>query len=75
MRRLTAALVALAAFALLAPVVGEAQDGMVKIGVLDDMSGPYADNTGPGDLLASWPAPRFFKSHLLRSGLPRRKAR
>jgi len=29
-----------------------AQDGMVKIGVLDDMSGPYADNTGPGDLLA-----------------------
>src|SRR5512132_1690202 len=52
MRRLTAALVALAAVALLAPVVGEAQDGMVKIGVLDDMTGPYADNTGPGDLLA-----------------------
>src|SRR5258705_1933480 len=51
MCRLTAALVALAV-ALLAPVVGEAQDGMVKIGVLDDMSGPYADNTGPGDLLA-----------------------
>jgi branched-chain amino acid transport system substrate-binding protein len=24
----------------------------VKIGVLDDMSGPYSDNTGLGDLLA-----------------------
>jgi len=24
----------------------------VKIGVLDDMSGPYSDNTGPGDVLA-----------------------
>ena len=24
----------------------------VKIGVLDDMSGPYADNTGPGDVAA-----------------------
>jgi len=24
----------------------------VKIGALDDMSGPYSDNTGPGDVLA-----------------------
>ena len=46
------ALVALAAVVLLAPAVGGAQEGVVKIGVLDDMSGPYADNTGPGDLLA-----------------------
>jgi len=52
MRRLNAALVALAAVVLLAPGVGGAQDGVVKIGVLDDMSGPYAYNTGPGDLLA-----------------------
>jgi branched-chain amino acid transport system substrate-binding protein len=37
---------------LLAPMTSFAQDGMVKIGVLDDMSGPYSDNTGPGDLLA-----------------------
>ena len=37
---------------LLAPSVGLAQDGAVKIGVLDDMSGPYSENTGPGDLLA-----------------------
>ena len=34
------------------PVPGAAQDRAVKIGVLDDMTGPYADNTGPGDLLA-----------------------
>jgi len=27
-----------------------AEDGAVKIGVLDDMSGPYAENTGPGDV-------------------------
>lgn len=37
---------------LLAPTLIFAQDGAVKIGVLDDMSGPYSDNTGPGDLLA-----------------------
>ena len=29
-----------------------AQNNAVKIGVLDDMSGPYAENTGPGDVLA-----------------------
>src|SRR5437660_1808614 len=27
-----------------------AQNNAVKIGVLDDMSGPYAENTGPGDV-------------------------
>lgn len=27
-------------------------DGIVKIGVLDDMSGPYADIQGPGDVVA-----------------------
>jgi branched-chain amino acid transport system substrate-binding protein len=27
-----------------------AQNKVVKIGVLDDMSGPYAENTGPGDV-------------------------
>jgi branched-chain amino acid transport system substrate-binding protein len=33
---------------------GHAQvaDGTVKIGVLDDMSGPYAENSGPGDVVA-----------------------
>ena len=29
-----------------------AQNQAVKIGVLDDMSGPYAENTGPGDVLS-----------------------
>jgi branched-chain amino acid transport system substrate-binding protein len=36
----------------LAVTPAAAQDGAVKIGVLDDMSGPYSENTGPGDLLA-----------------------
>src|SRR5438874_9181628 len=43
---------ALGAVLLLAPVAASTQDGAVKIGVLDDMSGPYSDNTGPGDVLA-----------------------
>ena len=30
-----------------------AQNNAVKIGVLDDMSGVYADNTGPGDVLST----------------------
>jgi branched-chain amino acid transport system substrate-binding protein len=30
-----------------------AQGKGVKIGVLDDMSGPYAENTGPGDVLSA----------------------
>ncbi len=37
---------------LVTSVPAGAQDGAVKIGVLDDMTGPYADNTGPGDVLA-----------------------
>jgi branched-chain amino acid transport system substrate-binding protein len=52
MRWLKTAMVVFAAALLLAPMTSAAQDGMVKIGVLDDMSGPYSDNTGPGDLLA-----------------------
>jgi hypothetical protein len=36
---------ALGAVLLLAPVAASTQDGAVKIGVLDDMSGPYSDNT------------------------------
>jgi branched-chain amino acid transport system substrate-binding protein len=52
MRWVKIAMVALGAGVLLAPAMGAAQDGAVKIGVLDDMSGPYSENTGPGDLLA-----------------------
>jgi branched-chain amino acid transport system substrate-binding protein len=51
MRLLTAVTLVLCA-ALLLTAVAPAQDGAVKIGVLDDMSGPYSENTGPGDLLA-----------------------
>src|SRR5918996_3218618 len=36
----------------LASAPATAQDKAVKIGVLDDMTGPYADNTGPGDVQA-----------------------
>src|SRR5438094_3325599 len=44
-----AAAAALLAFCLLGgPALG--QNKAVKIGVLDDMSGPYAENTGPGDV-------------------------
>src|SRR5262245_36702832 len=51
MRYLQAA--AAAAFAcVLLSVSAFAQNGAVKIGVLDDMSGPYAENTGPGDVAA-----------------------
>src|SRR5678816_35921 len=31
----------------------QAQNGAVKIGILDDMSGPYAENTGMGDVAAA----------------------
>jgi len=48
----TKAVAALLAGSLLAsPAL--AQNGAVKIGVLDDMSGPYAENTGPGDVAAA----------------------
>ena len=52
MRSPAPVLTALVLGLLLAPSIGPAQDGAVKIGVLDDMSGPYSENTGPGDLLA-----------------------
>ena len=51
MRYLQAAVAALIACVLLG-VSAVAQNGAVKIGVLDDMSGPYAENTGPGDVAA-----------------------
>src|SRR5215475_12058282 len=51
MQNLKAAVAALLACGLLAgPAL--AQNKPVKIGVLDDMSGPYAENTGPGDVAA-----------------------
>jgi len=34
------------------PCVAQVSDDTVKLGVLDDMSGPYAENSGPGDVIA-----------------------
>jgi branched-chain amino acid transport system substrate-binding protein len=52
MRSLMLAVLALVLGVPLTVLPGAAQDRAVKIGVLDDMTGPYADNTGPGDVLA-----------------------
>lgn len=52
MQRKKAAVTALLSCLLMsAPAL--AQNQVVKIGVLDDMSGPYAENTGPGDVAAA----------------------
>jgi branched-chain amino acid transport system substrate-binding protein len=45
-------MLAVLAFFTLSLSSAAAQDRAVKIGVLDDMTGPYADNTGAGDVLA-----------------------
>jgi branched-chain amino acid transport system substrate-binding protein len=52
MRRTGLAVAALLCWGVLAGTAS-AQNKGVKIGVLDDMSGPYAENTGPGDVLAA----------------------
>src|SRR6266436_5934002 len=49
MRYMTTAVAALLSCCLLGGAA-LAQNKAVKIGVLDDMSGPYAENTGPGDV-------------------------
>jgi len=52
MHGMKAAVAALLSLGLLgAPAL--AQNKAVKIGVLDDMSGPYAEDTGPGDVAAA----------------------
>ena len=35
------------------PAAAEISDGVIKIGVLNDMSGPYSDYQGPGSVLAA----------------------
>ncbi|MDJ1157534.1 ABC transporter substrate-binding protein [Chelatococcus sp. SYSU_G07232] len=47
------ALAALAAGLAITPATAELSDGMVKIGVLTDMSGVYSDITGKGSILAT----------------------
>jgi branched-chain amino acid transport system substrate-binding protein len=46
-------LAGLAAISLMASASAEIAKGTVKIGVLTDMSGPYADNVGAGSVLAA----------------------
>ncbi|MBB4260544.1 ABC transporter substrate-binding protein [Bradyrhizobium sp. CIR3A] len=46
-------LVTLAALSLVSSASAEIAKGTVKIGVLTDMSGPYADNVGAGSVLAA----------------------
>jgi branched-chain amino acid transport system substrate-binding protein len=46
--------IALLAFVLLAgPAHAQLSDGVIKIGVLNDQAGPYADITGPGSVVAA----------------------
>jgi branched-chain amino acid transport system substrate-binding protein len=46
-------------------VAAEMSDNTVKIGVLDDMSGPYAENSGPGDVVAAKMAIKDFGGTVL----------
>src|SRR5690242_17221053 len=52
MMRYVKAATAAALACVLFSVPAFSQNNAVKIGVLDDMSGPYAENTGPGDVAA-----------------------
>ncbi len=53
MKRKLLATAALAACALAGSAQAQVSDGIVKIGVLNDMSGPYADIGGPGSVIAA----------------------
>jgi len=53
MPTLVIAFVTVATLALAAPAYAQISDGVVKIGVLNDQSGPYADITGPGSVTAA----------------------
>jgi len=64
---ITAVLAALAAAPLFSGtgIAGEAASGPVKLAVLDDMSGPYAENSGQGNVLAVRMALKDFGGSLL----------
>ena len=53
MKRKLLALAALAACALVGTAQAQVSDGIVKIGVLSDMSGPYSDIGGQGSVIAA----------------------
>jgi len=52
-RKLSATLVAAALSAFAGAAAAEVSDGVVKIGVMNDMSGLYADIAGPGSVVAA----------------------
>jgi len=47
------------------PASAQISDGVIKLGVLDDMSGPYAESSGPGDVLAVQMAAEDFGGKVL----------
>jgi len=53
MKRKLLSMAAVAACAFSGAAQAQISDGIVKIGVMNDMSGLYADITGPGSLLAA----------------------
>lgn len=46
------------------PAAAQISDGVVRIGILNDMNGPYADLAGPGSVLAAQMAAEEFKSRV-----------
>ncbi len=63
-RRRFAQTTALGSAVLFTPVIARAQAKTVKIGILSDMSGAYAEATGPGDVIAAkFAVEDFNKQH------------
>ena len=56
----TRAVVALGALTAVAVIPAKAQQPPLKVGVLSDLSGPYADSGGPGSVLAAQMAAQDF---------------
>lgn len=54
-----------AAIGILSPAHGQVSDGLVKIGVLNDQSGLYADLSGPGSVVAAKMAIEDFGGKVL----------
>jgi branched-chain amino acid transport system substrate-binding protein len=67
-RVLVCTFIALAASGALAQAKGKVSDGVVKIGVLTDMTGYYSDLAGPGSVLAARMAIEDFGGKVL--GMP-----
>lgn len=61
-------LATVAAVSFVTPASAEISNGTVKIGVLTDMSGPYADNVGAGSVLAAKMAVEDFGGKV--AGMP-----